>query len=37
LPQPIAPTVYARFGDGPAALVMLAAFALVLRRRIRAP
>jgi apolipoprotein N-acyltransferase len=36
LPQAIAPPPYVRFGDGPALLVMLAGFALVLRRRLRA-
>jgi apolipoprotein N-acyltransferase len=36
LPQAIEPTPYVRFGDGPAALAMLAALALVLRRRVRA-
>jgi apolipoprotein N-acyltransferase len=35
LPRAIAATPYARFGDGPAALVVLAAFALVLRRRLQ--
>jgi apolipoprotein N-acyltransferase len=33
LPQPIAPTPYVRFRDGPAGLVMFAALALVLWRR----
>ena len=37
LPRAIDPTPYVRFGDGPAALAMLAAFALVLRRRFRSP
>jgi apolipoprotein N-acyltransferase len=37
LPRAIDPTPYVRFGDGPAALVMLAAFALLLRRRFRLP
>jgi apolipoprotein N-acyltransferase len=35
LPRPLEPTVYARFGDGPAGLMVLAAFALVLWRRLR--
>jgi apolipoprotein N-acyltransferase len=35
LPQPIAPTPYVRFRDGPAGLVMFAALALVLWRRRR--
>jgi apolipoprotein N-acyltransferase len=35
LPRPIDPTPYVRFGDGPVGLVMLAALALVLRRRLR--
>jgi apolipoprotein N-acyltransferase len=35
LPRAIDPTPYVRFGDGPAAIAMLVAFALVLRRRIR--
>ena len=35
LPRPIGPTFYARFGDGPAAIVVLAALALVLMRRLR--
>ena len=35
LPQPVAPTPYVRFRDGPAALAMLAALALVLWRRRR--
>jgi apolipoprotein N-acyltransferase len=35
LPRPIDPTPYVRFGDGPVALAMLAALALVLRRRLR--
>jgi apolipoprotein N-acyltransferase len=37
LPRAIDPTPYVRFGDGPAALAMLAAFALLLRRRLRSP
>jgi apolipoprotein N-acyltransferase len=36
LPQPVVPTPYVRFGDGPVALVMLLALALVLWRRRRA-
>jgi len=35
LPQPLAATLYARFGDGPAGLMVLAALALVLERRLR--
>jgi apolipoprotein N-acyltransferase len=35
LPRPLEPTFYARFGDGPAGLMVLAAFALVLWRRMR--
>jgi apolipoprotein N-acyltransferase len=35
LPQPVAPTPYVRFRDGPAALAMLAALALVLWQRRR--
>jgi apolipoprotein N-acyltransferase len=35
LPQPLAATLYVRFGDGPAGLMMLAALALVLERRLR--
>jgi apolipoprotein N-acyltransferase len=35
LPKPVDPTVYVRFGDGPFGLAMLAAFALVLARRLR--
>jgi apolipoprotein N-acyltransferase len=35
LPRPAAATLYARFGDGPAGLVVLAALALVLERRLR--
>jgi apolipoprotein N-acyltransferase len=35
LPRPIEPTLYVRFGDGPVAVAMLAALALVLRRRLR--
>ena len=35
LPRAIDPTFYARFGDGPAGLIVLAAFALVLWRRVR--
>jgi apolipoprotein N-acyltransferase len=34
LPQAIAPTLYARFGDGPAGLLLAGALILVLRRRI---
>jgi apolipoprotein N-acyltransferase len=37
LPRAIEPTPYVRFGDAPAALAMLIAFALVLRRRLRSP
>jgi apolipoprotein N-acyltransferase len=37
LPRAIDATPYVRFGDGPAALAMLAAFALLLRRRLRSP
>ena len=36
LPQPIAPTPYVRFRDGPAGLAMLGALAIVLWRRRRA-
>jgi apolipoprotein N-acyltransferase len=36
LPRPLEPTIYARFGDGPAGLVFLASFAVVLWRRFRA-
>jgi apolipoprotein N-acyltransferase len=36
LPQPVGPTPYVRFGDGPAGLAMLAVLALVLWRRRRA-
>jgi len=35
LPRAIEPTVYARLRDGPAGLVVLAAFAVVLWRRLR--
>jgi apolipoprotein N-acyltransferase len=35
LPQPLAATLYARVGDGPAGLMILAALALVLERRLR--
>jgi apolipoprotein N-acyltransferase len=35
LPQPLAATLYARIGDGPAGLMVLAALALVLERRLR--
>jgi apolipoprotein N-acyltransferase len=35
LPQPVGPTPYVRFREGPAVLVMLVAFALVLWRRRR--
>ena len=35
LPLPLEPTFYARFGDGPAGLVLLTALALVLWRRLR--
>jgi apolipoprotein N-acyltransferase len=35
LPQPLAATLYAQFGDGPAGLMVLAALALVLERRLR--
>jgi apolipoprotein N-acyltransferase len=34
LPLPLEPTIYARFGDGPAGLVLLGALALVLWRRL---
>jgi apolipoprotein N-acyltransferase len=37
LPRPLDPTIYARFGDGPAGLVWLAAFVVVFLRRIRSP
>jgi apolipoprotein N-acyltransferase len=33
LPQPLPPTLYARFGDAPAGLMVAIAFLLVLRRR----
>jgi apolipoprotein N-acyltransferase len=36
LPQAVAPTIYARFGDVPAGVLVLAALAIVLRRRMRA-
>jgi apolipoprotein N-acyltransferase len=36
LPQAIAPTIYSRFGDVPASIMVLVAFAAVLRRRMRA-
>jgi apolipoprotein N-acyltransferase len=36
LPRPIGQTFYARFGDGPAGVVLFAAFAFVLWRRVRA-
>ena len=35
LPRPLGQTFYARFGDGPAGLIVLAAFAFVLWRRVR--
>jgi apolipoprotein N-acyltransferase len=35
LPQPLPPTLYTRFGDGPAGLMVLAALALLLERRLR--
>jgi len=35
LPQPIEPTVYVRAGDSPVGLVVVAAFLLVTRRRMR--
>jgi apolipoprotein N-acyltransferase len=35
LPQPLAATLYARIGDSPAGLMVLAALALVLERRLR--
>ena len=37
LPRALEPTFYARFGDGPIGLLVLAALALVLWRRLRAP
>jgi apolipoprotein N-acyltransferase len=37
LPQPLAPTFYAQYGDGPAGLIVLAALVLVLWRRLRGP
>ena len=37
LPRAIAPTAYARAGDGPAALLLGAALVLVVRRRLRKP
>jgi apolipoprotein N-acyltransferase len=37
LPRALDPTFYARFGDGPIGLLVLAALALVLWRRLRAP
>ena len=37
LPQPIAPTPYARVGDGPLGVLMGVAFVLVMRSRRRAP
>ena len=33
LPQAIAPTIYARIGNGPAAVIVIVALAIVLRRR----
>jgi apolipoprotein N-acyltransferase len=36
LPQPIAPTLYARLGDLPATALVVLAFAIVIRRRKRA-
>jgi apolipoprotein N-acyltransferase len=35
LPRPLEPTFYARFGDGPAGIIVLGAFAFVLWRRVR--
>jgi apolipoprotein N-acyltransferase len=35
LPRPLRPTFYARFGDGPAGLIVLAALTFVLWRRVR--
>lgn len=35
LPQALGPTLYVRFGDGPAGLLVLAALAWVIERRIR--
>jgi apolipoprotein N-acyltransferase len=37
LPRALEPTIYARFGDGPIGLLVLAAFSVVLWRRLRAP
>jgi apolipoprotein N-acyltransferase len=37
LPRPIAPPLYARLGDGPAAVLLLLALAVVVRGRSRAP
>ena len=34
LPSPLPPTIYARFGDIPAAIVVAAALLLVFRRRV---
>jgi apolipoprotein N-acyltransferase len=36
LPQPVEPTVFVRFRDGPVGLLMLAALAVLLWRRLRA-
>ncbi len=35
LPRPIDPTVYVRFGDGPAGLIVLAGLGIVIWRRLR--
>jgi apolipoprotein N-acyltransferase len=37
LPRAIPPTLYARFGDTPVAIMMALAFIVVVRRRLRAP
>ena len=35
LPRPIGPTIYARVGDGPAAMIVAIALVAVIRRRLR--
>ena len=36
LPRPVEPTIFVRFRDGPVGLLMLAALAVLLWRRLRA-